>query len=667
MQPGRHYDETMKSSRVRFREYLQRLRTSPERGGSFHGSGPPRKTTRSRSFPTLFKAFWGLLDEHRGTILAALLALALSTALGLIPLYSTKIVLDNVLAGHPLPEAWPGWLRAPADRRGLLAWVAVVMVVISAAALALSTWSRWQTTRITKRTQMSVRRRVFDHAERLPLHRVYELKSGGVASILREDAGGVADLIFAMLYNPCRAIIQLTGSLLILAWVDWRLLLGSLVLLPTVYLSHRTWISRIRPLFRGVRASRQRIDSHATETFGGMRVVRGFSRQRTESTHFIRNNQIMARQELHAWWWMRGIEILWSILIPAASALLLWYGGTRVLDDMARVEAGTLPFEQALTVGDLVMFLGYLMALLGPLESLANSATGLQNNLAGLDRVLDLLAESREMESRPGAAIVDPRRVRGKIALESVCFSYPGSTARVLSDVSFEADAGEVIALVGPSGAGKTTLCNLVARFYDPTAGRILLDGVDLRDVDVYSFRRLLGIVEQDTFLFDGTIAENIGYGKRDASPEEIAAAARLANADGFITALKDGYQSFIGERGVRLSGGQRQRIAIARALLADPRILILDEATSNLDTESERAIQTSLQTLLRGRTCFIIAHRLSTISHADRIVVLEAGRVVETGTHAELMAVSGRYRQMVELQTRPAEVESPVGILDED
>ena len=214
---------------------------------------------------------------------------------------------------------------------------------------------------------------------------------------------------------------------------------------------------------------------------------------------------------------------------------------------------------------------------------------------------------------------------------------------------------GEMIALVGPSGAGKTTLCNLVARFYDPTSGRVLLDGVDLRDITADSYRRLLGIVEQDTFLFDGTIAQNIAYGRRGASKDEIIHAAKLANADEFIIKLTDGYDSLIGERGVKLSGGQRQRITIARAILADPRILILDEATSNLDTESERLIQGSMHKLMEGRTSFVIAHRLSTITHASRILVLENGRIVEQGRHEELMQASGRYRQMVELQTSPA------------
>ena len=558
--------------------------------------------------------------------------------IGLLPPAGTKFIIDYGLSHKSLPEPWLRLFPSLADPRRLLLLTVLAVSIISLLKILIQVWGRWYATKISKQIQLDVRRRVFEHAVRLPLHRVQEIRSGGVASILREDGGSVGELMFGMLFNPWRAIIQLIGSLAILAWVDWTLLLGALVLLPTVFLTHRAWINNIRPQFRVIRKQREQIDAGATESFAGMRIVRAFSRQKREAARFTTENNLMARQELYAWWWMRGVETAWEVLIPVASAGLLFFGGMRVL-------AGHM------TVGDLMMFLVYLLMLLEPLATLAHSATQFQNSLSGLDRVLDLLGELREMPSTPDSLKADRHSIVGDIAIEHVSFTYPGADQPALSDVCLSVAAGQTVALVGPSGAGKTTLSNLVARFYDPSSGRVTLDGRDLRDYDVESFRTLLGIVEQDVFLFDGTIAQNIAYARRDATPSEIRAAAAAANATEFIDRMTNGMQTVIGERGVRLSGGQRQRLAIARAILADPKLLILDEATSNLDTDSERLIQQSLANLMRGRTSFVIAHRLSTIARADLIVVIENGRISQTGTHSELMSKGGKYRAMVEQQ----------------
>jgi ATP-binding cassette subfamily B protein/subfamily B ATP-binding cassette protein MsbA len=677
-------DDSGKSSKSRYRAYLRRRERDAQakktakierlgKEGTGVGGRPlgdddpnsPRRVKRSRSFWVLLREFWGMIEGHRVTVAMCVGTVTIAALVALAAPASPKIAIDYILTVPPKPmPAWvPEWFRDKSAMQRLLLLAAMLMGLTSIAILS-GIWGRYQMTRMTQITRASVRRRVFNHTVRLPLHRVYELKSGGAASILREDAGQAADLLFSMMYNPWRAIVQLIGTLIVIAIWDWRILVGAIALLPAAYFTQRAWIGRIRPLFREVRNTRTMIDSHATEAFGGMRVVRGFVRQRAEAARFIRNNHLMAREELLAWWWSRGIEIVWQFLLPLGSVGMLIYCGNRVWN-------GTM------TLGDMMMLSTYLIMLLGPLESLSASATGIQAELASLDRILDLLAEPAEFEggsegkvgsgkgegesSENGSAFhlsTSPFPLSARIVIEHLSFKYPKGQEWVLREIDLDVRAGSTVALVGPSGAGKTTLCNLVARFYDPTEGRILLDGRDIREIPVDSYRSLLGIVEQDVFLFDGTVRENIGYARRGVGMSEIRAAARAANADGFIEKLEKGYETLIGERGVRLSGGQKQRIAIARAILARPRILILDEATSNLDTESEHLIQESLRTLMRGGdgqgsppTSFVIAHRLSTIRHADLIVVIDHGRIIERGSHAELIAQQGRYWQMLERQ----------------
>ena len=628
-------------SRQRFEVYRKKVQEKLLPKGGVHSTGEARAAKdRVRSSWQLVREFFGLLHPYRWQISLTLLSVTLSTLLGLLPPAGTKFIVDYVLNGVPVPPWMTAWFPSLNSPMRLLSAAVGVVICVSLLKIIIHIWGRWDATKTSKKIQLEVRRKVFDHAVRLPLHRIHELRSGGVASVLREDGGSVGELVFGMLYNPWRAVIQLVGSFVILAWVDWTLLIGALVLLPTVFVTHRAWINSIRPQFRAIRKQRESIDAGAAESFAGMRIVRAFSRQKRESARFSEENNMMARQELYAWWWMRAVEMVWEALIPMASAGLLFYGGWRVINGH-------------MTVGDLMMFLVYLLMLLEPLAALASSATQFQNSLSGLDRILDLLGEPREMESTPHSLRADRNKTAGQMFFEDVTFLYPGTQTPALSDINLKVKAGQTVALVGPSGAGKTTICNLVARFYDPTSGRVTLDGRDLRDYDVESFRALLGVVEQDVFLFDGSIGQNIAYSRKHATAEEIRKAAEIANALEFIDKLPAGMNTLIGERGVRLSGGQRQRLAIARAVLADPRLLILDEATSNLDTESEQLIQQSLSRLMKGRTSFVIAHRLSTIAGADLIVVVEGGRILQTGTHAELMELGGKYRTMVEQQVK--------------
>jgi ATP-binding cassette subfamily B protein len=654
------------SSRARFSAWLERFRVTKDQpdpqdqprpdGGSWLDRFE-RPTKRTRTAGALLRAFASMLRGHGATITFALLTVVIGQGLAVLMPLLSQLAIDHVVLGKPWPDqgaaatlARPLLALLPAGQGAQLWALGAVSLVLAVVSAGIAIPGRYQLTRLVELVQGRLRRRLFHHMARLPLHRVQDLKSGGISSLLREDSRAVADLIFIGLYNPFKGAVTFLGGLLMMALIDWRLVLGGLALVPTVWLTHRTWIGRIRPIYSAIKRTRQSSDAHATEVFGGMRVVRTFGRARREAQRYATATHLQSRQTVLAWWWSRGIEAAWLVLVPLASAGVLIYGGFGVI-------------RGDLTIGQLTAFTMYLLMLLGPMELIVGTASQLQSSLAGFDRCLDVLDEPTEFStSTPTAA---PARApalpaRADIRLEGVTFAYPGSQQPVLIDATLLLPAGKTVALVGPSGSGKTTLCNLVARFYDPTHGRVTCAGIDLRDIPVEQHRARLGIVEQDVYLFDGTIAENIAFARPGASHDLVRQAAHAANASEFIERFEQGYDTLIGERGVRLSGGQKQRIAIARAILADPAILILDEATSNLDTESERLIQRSLAQLMRGRTCVVIAHRLSTIRHADLIVVIEHGRIIETGTHDQLVARgdAGRYQRMLHAQIDPRQEE---------
>jgi ATP-binding cassette subfamily B protein/subfamily B ATP-binding cassette protein MsbA len=389
---------------------------------------------------------------------------------------------------------------------------------------------------------------------------------------------------------------------------------------------------RVRPIYRSVRKDAELIDGRVGEVFSGIRVVRAVRREVRELMDYLLGRHTVLRKEMFAQRREMVIWTSWNLILGTVNVAIVWFGGY-------------LNLRGGATIGDIMAFQWYTFLLLNPVWNIVNSFSELQRSLAAMERVFELLSLEEDKPDRPGA--IEAPRVAREIRFENVEFEYREGRP-VVRDFSLTAPGGSVIALVGRSGAGKTTVTDLVARFHDPTRGRILMNGIDIREFRLQSFRGLLALVQQDVFLFDGSVRDNIAYGRNDASDAEVEDAARRANAHEFIDRLPERYETFIGERGVKLSGGQQQRLAIARAILASPQILILDEATSNLDTESEQLIQASMASLLAGRTTFVIAHRLSTVRRADLILLMEDGRIVERGTHRELRDARGVYHEMV-------------------
>jgi ATP-binding cassette subfamily B protein/subfamily B ATP-binding cassette protein MsbA len=413
----------------------------------------------------------------------------------------------------------------------------------------------------------------------------------------------------------------------------------AMLVIPGAMLMSFVFSRRIRPIYRAVRKDVEEIDGRVGETFSGIRVVRAFGREKRELLDYMRGRHSVLRKELFAQRRELFLWTGWGLLISSVNVVITWYGG--YLNIVANA-----------SIGDIMAFQWYMFLLLNPVWNIVNSFSELQRSLAAMERVFEVLAMPDDKPDRPDARPA-PRLVH-EIAFENVEFEYREGRP-VVRDFNVTVPGGSVVALVGRSGAGKTTVTDLVARFHDPTTGRILVNGSDIRDFRLKTYRDLLAIVQQDVFLFDGSARDNIAYGRHNATDAEVEDAARRANAHEFIDKLPERYDTFVGERGVKLSGGQQQRLAIARAILASPQILILDEATSNLDTESEQLIQASMAALLAGRTTFVIAHRLSTVRRANLILLMEDGRIIERGTHEELMAARGTYYEMVLRQAESA------------
>ena len=570
------------------------------------------------------------LRPHRYAVAAVFLLALIAGALQMIEPLFMRFIVDRVLLNKALDTA--GRLT----RLNIAGAVFLVVILISNSFGALKDYRQRL---LNVEVMLSLRRALFQRLLHLPLSKLWDMKTGGILSRLSGDIDTTTGLLQMALVSPAVSFIRLILAVAVLVSLNWRLALTALAIIPGVVLMSLTFSQRVRPIYRSLRKDAETIDGRVGETFSGIRVVRAFRAETRELLDYLRGRHTVLRKELFAHRRELVLWTSWSLLLSGVNVVIVWYGG--YLNVAGRA-----------SIGDIMAFQWYTFLLLNPVWSIVNSFSELQRSLAAMERVFELLAAEADKPDRPHAT--DAPRVVHELRFEGVEFEYVEGRP-VVHDFDVAVPAGSVVALVGRSGAGKTTVTDLVARFHDPTRGRILLNGTDIRDLRLRTYRDLLGIVQQDVFLFDGSVRDNIAYARHDATDADVEDAARRANAHEFIVRLPDQYDTFIGERGVKLSGGQQQRLAIARAILASPQILILDEATSNLDTESEQLIQDSMATLLAGRTTFVIAHRLSTIRRADLILVMEDGRVIERGTHQQLMTERGGYYEMVVRQMEVA------------
>jgi ATP-binding cassette, subfamily B, multidrug efflux pump len=486
-----------------------------------------------------------------------------------------------------------------------------------------------------------LRNALYDKFQQLPFAYYDQAQTGQLMSRATDDVNNIRGMLMMSLRALVLAFATLIATAIILITIDWQLALVALATMPFLVLWSLRFGVTVRPMFAAVQQQFGVMTSALQENIAGSRVVRSFAQEERENDRFEEELQELFRRNLRA-------TRLWAFFFPSILLLsglslgaVLWFGGYRVITG-------------AITVGTLVAFYRYVIVMAEPLRWVGFIVNRIARAIASGARIFEILDTKVAIEDKPGA--IDLRPMRGEVAFEQVTFAYAGAKRNALTDLSFTASPGQTIALLGPTGAGKSTIINLLPRFYDVNAGRITVDGHDIRDLTLQSLRSQIGTVLQETFLFSVSVRENISYGSRDASLDRVVAAAKAARAHDFIMRLPKGYDTALGERGVNLSGGQKQRLAIARALLLNPRILILDDATSSVDSETEHHIQEALQTLMAGRTSFVIAQRLTTLKDADQILVLRDGRIVERGTHIELLQQGGFYAEIYDLQLRDQE-----------
>jgi ABC-type multidrug transport system fused ATPase/permease subunit len=568
-------------------------------------------------------------------MLPGVLLLFAATGVGLLQPWPLKLVVDSVLGDIPAP--WPLTSRSPTT---LLPLLCLAIVLLQLVVGALTTLSTNVLVALGLRLVFKLRCILFEHVQKLSLAFHDATSVGDSLYRVTWDSYAVQTLVNSAIVPALTASLTLAGIGAVMLTRDWTLTLAAGAIAVPLFLLIRRLDSPLTAHSLEVHARESDVSTRVQETLTGIRAVQAFGREAYEHARFQRDAEQSLRANLRLTVLQTASQALVGLLVAAGTASVVWIAARRAL-------------EGRLTAGDVVLIVGYVVMLYRPLETLAYIAVAVQGGAAGARRVFAVLDATPDVADAPSAVVL-PRRANGHIVLERVWFAYR-SGEPVLHDVSLEIRPGETIALVGGSGAGKSTLASLLLRFYDPTVGRIILDGQDVRRLTLRSLREQVAVVLQEPVLFAASIRENIAYGRPEASREDIEAAARAAGAHEFIAALPEGYDARIGERGATLSGGQRQRLAIARAFVKDAPVLVLDEPTSALDAETERALVDVLGRLMKDRTTLIIAHRLSTIRGADRIAVLNDGLLAETGTHAELLARSGAYARLHALQFGPA------------
>jgi len=595
------------------------MSSQPTTATAVHANIEPdtKKVAKPKKSPTeVWKALpeiWALLRPRKGILLLGFLLMTINRLCGLVLPASTKFLVDNVFAAHQMRLLMP-----------------IVLSVIAATLIqGLSSFTLTQLlSKSAQRMISDMRKRVQAHIGRLSVSYYDSHKTGELVSRIMSDVEGIRNLIGTGLVEFLGGLMTAVFALVILLKISTLMTLVAFGILFFFGFGISKAFATIRPIFRARPKINAEVTGRLTESLGGVRVVKGYHAEEREEKVFGAGVQRLLENVLKTLTATSLMSLSGTSLIGIVSAIVMYISAHRIL-------AGTM------TAGMFFMYSAFLAMLVAPVFQIVAIGTQLTEAITGLERTREILNLRPEDEDEGRNNTIG--RLVGEVVFENVDFSYePGK--QILFDINFVALPGTVTALVGPSGAGKSTIIGLIAAFYKPERGRILVDGIDLATIKLSSYRTQLGVVLQDTFLFDGTIRENVAFARPDASEDEIMAACRIARVDEFAETFEKKYDTVVGERGVKLSGGQKQRVSIARAILADPRILILDEATSSLDSESEALIQEGLRYLMRGRTTFVIAHRLSTIRRAEQILVVEAGRIIERGTHQSLYALGGRY-----------------------